>query len=200
MLANDWYRTFRSAVPEGKSGAWGVERLEISEAEATVARLRSVFSFSERRLAPPAGTYTRLVQRCHEGVCGTRLVMSDTPAELHDLIPFVERATGHVLIAGLGLGIATELVLGKPGVTSVTVLEVEKDVIALVHPHLARWANLTVIHADARTWKWPRGQRWDAVWLDIWNDLGQANEEDARLHRRYARVANWWGSWLKSSK
>jgi hypothetical protein len=44
---------------------------------------------------------------------GDKIVMSNTPSEVTDLIEFRRRAAGDVLINGLGLGIAVQMALAK---------------------------------------------------------------------------------------
>jgi hypothetical protein len=61
-----------------------------------------------------------------------------------------------VLINGLGLGIAAQIALAKPKVS--TVIEISEDVIELVAPHIAD-DRLKVINANARKW-----MRWHVVW------------------------------------
>ena len=90
--------------------------------------------------------------------------------------------------------------LDKPEVEHVTVVELSKDVIALVAGHYkARYGDrLTVVHADALDWKPPKGARYDAVWHDIWPDIcGDNWETMKRLHRKYGRRCDWQNSWCR---
>lgn len=164
-------------IPEGVSGPWEVRRVEVKP---------SIASFRERFFKP--GIYTHLYR-------GRSLVMSDTPAERYDHAGFVRNATGDVLISGLGLGMCLGAVLLKPQVTSVTVVEISEDVIRLVAPSYSD-PRVTIVHADTRDWRPPRGARFGAVWHDIWDDICTDNRaEMATLNRRYARIAKWKGCW-----
>ena len=58
-----------------------------------------------------------------------QLVMSDTPQEYRDHIAFFGRARGSVLIHGLGLGCALNVLLSMGHVNDITVVEVNPDVI-----------------------------------------------------------------------
>jgi hypothetical protein len=111
-------------VPEGERGLWRVERFQITKTDAAIA------AFSYRARVPSPGTYTKLMH-------GRCLVMSDTPAEMRDHYAFVLAAKGHVLISGLGLGMVLGACLRRPDVETVTVLEIDADLIALVGPHYA---------------------------------------------------------------
>ncbi len=166
-------------LPEGNRGHWSVKRLDI--ADSVVMRIR------ERYFEP--GVYTQLV---HDQ---RGLVMSDTPAERYDHAPFVRAAKGDVLISGLGLGMCIGAVLKKPEVSSVTVVEVDPDVIALVAPHYTD-SRLSIVNADAREWTPPKGRRFGAVWHDIWDNIcGDNLPEMHKLNRRYGRRADWKGCW-----
>ena len=167
-------------VPEGECGAWKVRRVEVED--SIVARFR------ERHFVP--GTYTHLTRN-------GKLVMSDTPAERRDHLAFVRAATGDVLISGLGLGMCLAACLRKPDVTSITVIEIDPDVIALVGPHYND-PRVTIINADAMAWKPEKGKTFGAVWHDIWDDICTDNlPQMSTLNRRYARKARWKGCWAE---
>lgn len=177
-------------VPEGTSGDWRIVRETVTEDRA---RLNAVLAMGHGhgRFAP-AGTYTVLYRH-------NTIVMSDTTDEIHDHLRFVYRATGRVLIAGLGLGMVLQAVASKPEVTHVTVIEKSQDVIALVHDHYKAkpWGDkFDVICADIFEWKPGRTERWNAAWFDVWDNLCTDNlSEMATLHRRYARRVDDYGSW-----
>lgn len=81
----------------------------------------------------------------------------------------VVHAKGDVLLGGLGMGMILWPILRKRGVRSVTVLEMNPNVPALVLPTLAKAEGihkLRVIEADARTWRPEGGQLFDYIWLD----------------------------------
>lgn len=165
-------------VPEGARGRWKVERFDVEDSV--------VMRFRERHFEP--GRYTQLSR----GGC---LIMSDTPAERHDHLPFVRAATGDVLISGLGLGMCLGAALRKSDVRSITVLEIDQDVIDLVGPHY-RDDRLTIINTDARQWQPPKKLRFGAVWHDIWDNIcGDNLPEMHALNRRYGRRADWKGCW-----
>lgn len=166
-------------LPAGRRGKWAISKVTIEDSP--------VMRFRERHFEP--GEYTQLY--CE----GRGLIMSDTPAERYDHLGFVRAAAGHVLISGLGIGMCVGAVLLKKEVESVTVLEIEKDVIDLVAPHY-RNPRLNVIQADARKWQPPRGVRFGAVWHDIWDNICADNLAEIRaFNRRYGRRAEWKGCW-----
>jgi SAM-dependent methyltransferase len=176
-------------VPEGKSGAWSVRRFTVDEESS---RLDAVLSLGKGGRFVPPGEYTGLF-------CGHEIIMSDTPDEIRDHRHFIGRARGRVLIAGLGLGLVLQAVARKPDVTAVLVVEISPDVLALVRPHYAAmpWAHKVEIEqGDILERKPAKGEVWDAAWFDIWDALCTDNlAEMATLHRRYARRADYYGSW-----
>lgn len=175
-------------VPEGTSGPWSVKRFEISP---THAKLESIRAMSSGRGVCKAGIYTSLVHS-RRGI-----VMSDTPDEMRDHFGFVYAARGHVLINGLGIGMALGAVLKKESVDRVTVIEVSEDVISLVGPHYA-CERLSIIHADAFDYSPPKRIRYGAVWHDIWDAICTDNlPEMTRLKRKYGRRTDWQGCWAE---
>lgn len=166
-------------VPDGVSGDWRVETFEVE--------IPSVYLLLKGRPITP-GTYKRLM---HKG----KVIMSNTPAEIRDFMYFVWKAKGNVLINGLGLGVVLKAILQRTVVESVTVIEISEDVIKLVAPSFTD-PKVTIIHADALTWKAPRGMYYDAIWHDIWCDLCTSNLDDMKfLHRRYGRRCSFQASW-----
>lgn len=182
-------QTFRKVdVPEGCSGNWKVSRFTPEGFSAGLHNLKQ-----PGRQLTPGETYTSLA-------CKGEVVMSDTPAEIVDLYSLYRHLHGRMLLNGLGLGVALQGALDKPEVEHVTVVELSKDVIALVAGHYkARYGDrLTVVHADALDWKPPKGARYDAVWHDIWPDIcGDNWETMKRLHRKYGRRCDWQNSWCR---
>ena len=176
-------------VPSGKRGDWTVEKFEITEAEARLSNLRAAINGRPRESVDP-GWYTRLVH------AKRGMIMSDTPAEMMDHLDAVRRATGRCLINGLGIGMVLGAILKKPDVERVTVVELEPDVIALVGPTYTKDRRVEVVQASAFDYQPPRGMRYNMVWHDIWDDITFGNlPAMERLHRKYARRADWQGSW-----
>lgn len=180
----------RVSVPEGAKGDWYVERFSVTDEDVRLHNMRCMFSPGMGRRVMKPGTYTRLLRH-------RRIIMSDTPAEVQDHRYAIYKATGSVLINGLGLGVVLKGVLDKEDVTDVTVIEKSPDVIALVGPHYQD-SRLTIIEADAMEWRPPKGKRYNMVWHDIWDDIcGDNLPEMHKLHRRYGRRADWQGSWCR---
>lgn len=177
-------------IPEGTSGNWQVEHFTVTEDDIRIFNMRCAFQPGGYRRMMEPGTYERLMR-------GRHVVMSNTPAEKGDYRWFVYKATGRVLLNGLGLGCVLRDLLDKPDIENVTVIEKSPDVIALVAPHIIDH-RVTIIEADAFEWKPPKGVRYDAVWHDIWDDICADNlPEMHTLHRKYGRRADYQESWCR---
>ena len=101
---------------------------------------------------------------------------------------------GHVLIVGLGLGLAVEMALTVEAIQRITVLESNRDVIELVPVP----AEIEVVCGDAKEWE-PSNQ-FDCVWLDIWRGRdGEGRQELADRFCQWARVVECWPSGLVKS-
>lgn len=124
--------------------------------------------------------------------------MTDAEYEWRTNQSAVSAAVGDVLIAGLGIGFILRPMLAKAGVSSITVIERDADVIALVAPH---FPSVRVIEADAYTWTPPK-KAFDCVYLDIWQNVPNADdwEDIKRLKRKYRaalRKGGWIAAWCE---
>jgi len=175
-------------IPVGVSGPCEVDHFRITK--------DTFQGFGVERTRP--GLYARL-----KVLGGT--MMSDTDMELRTNYEAVRCATGDVLIGGLGLGMITLPIVLKPEVSSVTVVEISRDVIALVEPHIRAATGmdagkLTVIHADVKRWKPTRsGRQFDFAYFDIWEHICIDDLQERKdLHvavRRYLRKGGRATSW-----
>jgi hypothetical protein len=154
-------------VKDGTSGTWKLDTFEITADKAMSLALRAEYTGNTDEFIPP-GRYRRLSN-------GWDVVMSNTPMEIRTCQDFLERATGRVLINGLGLGMVLHAILQKDDVTHVTVIEKEQDVINLVAASFANDPRVEIIHADAMMYCPPAGVTYNACWHDIWPDFATAN-------------------------
>jgi hypothetical protein len=187
------HEKYKVDVPVGESGEWKVEKFKVEEEDVKSQRMRAAFHPGEASRIVPAGEYTRLIHRGN-------VVMSDTPAEILDHLDFIQEAKGKVLINGLGLGVALNAILQKPEVEQITVIEISEDVVKLVGQHYLNKTNgkLKIIVADALLWRPEKGEKFDVLWHDIWDNICTDNlSQMSKLHRSYGRRCDWQGSWGK---
>jgi len=98
--------------------------------------------------------------------------MSTSLQELAQMEPFLRRAKGTVLVGGLGLGCIAHLLVRKPEVYRVIVVEREKDLIKLVQPQID--SRVEVILGDLfNEVKQVRPGEFDAAFIDIWQTTGE---------------------------
>ncbi|MNW36228.1 Polyamine aminopropyltransferase [compost metagenome] len=106
-----------------------------------------------------------------------RIWMTITPNEIETMKEAVDQAFGSVLTYGLGLGYYTYMVSEKDNVESVTVVEMNEDVIHLfkknVLPQFRNAHKINIIQADAFEFA---GQHmtqgnYDFVFTDLWHDV-----------------------------
>jgi hypothetical protein len=166
-------------VPDGVSGDWAVETFEVSEEGAARHNLHESINpyGGVRRIIP--GKYKKLTR-------GGNVIMSNTPAELGDLAPFLRIAKGHVLVTGLGLGVMVAGLAAKKEVKKITVIEKSPDVIKLAASYYRQRGRIRVIRADAFTWRVPEGSKFNFAWHDIWDGISRSNlGEMYRLKLKY---------------
>jgi hypothetical protein len=192
MTCFPWFPLVAERVPCAEQGIAKVDRITITEDDAKFANLRSAFSGRRSHVQP--GEYTRLL-------VNSKIIMSDTYDEQQSNLEIKHQVEYHikhfgkcrVLISGLGLGMIMPPLLEMGA--DITILELHEDVIDLIAPHYYSLeqhpGQLEIIHADAFTWKIPRGLTWDLIYHDIWFDICTDNlDELTKLKRRFARRLN----------
>lgn len=198
-IHKEWERFKVPFIDEGSRGNLRVERFEVTEADAKFDRMRAAIgSFGSGGRFCLEGRYTRLWEGKGMGV----VWMSDTRDEIMDH-RWLLSCHGSVLVHGLGLGVALNMLIQNPRVEKIDVVEISQDVVDLVWPHFEnREGNekLEIRVADALDYKVPRGTRYDFAWHDIWPDICGDNFESMKaLHRRFAhRVEVEQQSWQRA--
>jgi hypothetical protein len=169
-------------VPEGKSGRFAVEHFtEPAGKPFTTAPLRSaMFSAVQREdeehfAFPQPTRWHRLREK-------GAVWMTDLPCEQAQMRDGLRHLRGNVLIGGLGLGVVANLACASPEIKSVTVIEKEPDVIALVASRLRdHGKSLLVVEADLYDYLgWLAGApkdarpRYDSALFDTWAGDGMS--------------------------
>ena len=191
------------ASPKPEGAGWYIVHVEVGEEYVKHARLRVAVTGQTDLVEP--GTYVLLKHRYptlqfHEDTIYNETVwMSDLYVERDSNRDILRAARGDVLLVGLGIGMVAVAICRKPEVTSVTVLELEPDVIRLVAPHI-RHGKLRVVAADG--WKPPlKGRHFDVIYVDVWSDICVDNWADykalCRKYRSFARTGGLVTAWQK---
>ena len=127
--------------------------------------------------------------------------MSLTPMELESQGYHGRMATGHVVVAGLGMGALVHHLLNyNSKVTKVTVVETNPkvvEILALATDWFVPGKRLEVVIGDAR--QFVPNQTIDTLIVDIWPGLGQPNaasDVQAIQNNVRAKIVGWWGQEL----
>lgn len=128
------------------------------------------------------GNYVRLM---HRG----EVVMSDTYMEKRTNSGFCANTYGDVLIGGLGIGMIIMAIQDDERVKSITVLEKYQEVIDMITAQLPFNDKVKIICADVFEWKPEKGQKFDCIYMDIWNYVNSDVYQDEMkpLKRKYSR-------------
>ena len=168
------------AIPAGRRGLWTVVKFRIA-ADFVVPSPNS-----GRKVTLPVGTYTQLwrmtMAKAHYPYGD--LVMVDNPPELSTHLDFMLRARGRVLITGLGLGCVARGCLANPAVESVTIVERDPAVLALVAPWMPT-ERCTIVQADALEWCRRNDAPFDCAWHDLWSD---PDKEEPHLQLNHTQL------------
>jgi len=78
-----------------------------------------------------------------------------TKIEAHQCLSHCDLATGTVIATGLGLGLREQILVSKPEVTSLTIVEKSKDLIDfhLQHSNWIKHPKINIVNTDAGNYK-----------------------------------------------
>jgi spermidine synthase len=140
------------------------------------------------------GSYARLRDKMTKDV-----IMSDTPMERKTNLDLYRNASGRVLIGGLGIGMVLLAIQDKTEVTSITVIEKFKSIIDMVAPMLPLNGKVTIINDNVFTWLPKRGEKFDTIYMDIWNEISgelwAEHKELRKKFRKYLAQGGWLETW-----
>jgi hypothetical protein len=160
------------------------------------------------------GRYASLVEGLYDidRLPDTVWMSTHHPERLSNL-PVLQNAKGHVLIAGLGMGLIIYPLLMDRDVKSITVVEKNKDVIKLVEPYIhrlsydyqnhdefARPRCIINIH-NADIFKFKPVPGYNTIYLDIWPTICLSNLKQIwKLKDRFKKhlaPGGWMGAWVE---
>lgn len=157
-------------IPNGKKGEWEVKQvIDPPNKEYSTANFRcSMFGGQKAvKVSWPHETKRHYLKQ------NGSTWMSDIPCEYAQMLDCIKVIRGHVLIGGLGLGLVATLLGQKKQVKSITIVEMEQDVIDLVQPHLVLGKPSTFIHEDLFNFLKTTKQIFDHAFYDIWCSDGE---------------------------
>ena len=130
--------------------------------------------------------------------------MMDVPSEAITNDPYAEKAHGHVLTMGLGIGYFLFMALRNPAVTSITCIERSKEVIAMfqkyILPQFPRDKEIHIIQGDAFDyWHEDYLSQFDYVYVDIWQSSDDGLAIITRLLEQYEPPFENTDFWIEDS-
>ncbi|QWS69895.1 polyamine aminopropyltransferase [Vibrio phage vB_VpS_PG28] len=111
------------SIPDFKTGTYGEWNVSVVDVP------KGVHGYFTDGAGQAPSTY--VLSKKREGSQRPTVWMSFTAMELESHAFHIERANGHVVIVGLGMGMILMNVLRKPEVTKVTVVELDPEIITL---------------------------------------------------------------------
>lgn len=118
-----------------------------------------------------------------------RIWMTITPNEIETMKEPVDKAFGNVLTFGLGLGYYAYMVSEKDNVDSVTIVEINRDVIDLftthILPQFKNRAKIRIVHSDAFQFAGEHlcSGAYDFVFTDLWHDVSDGLDLYLRMKK-----------------
>ena len=95
------------------------------------------------------------------------VVMVDDPMHWIGMQRLAEACEGKVLIGGLGLGLILHHFINNKKVTSIDVVEINKDVINLIKPLLPQDNRVKILNDDIFNYEYVHGD-YGTIVLDMW--------------------------------
>ena len=188
FAADPYLRTV--TVPEKTEGTWELKYEAYKPYEAFACG--DLRGFSDGRVVPQIGFFAREF-RYPAVLENGREWMLITPNEIVTMREPVRRAHGKVLTFGLGLGYFAFMAARKPEVSSVTVVERDRNVMMLfdtyIRPQFPCAHKITVLHDDAYQYAEKRMKtgKYDFVFADIWHDPSDGVAAYRKL-KKYERL------------
>ena len=116
--------------------------------------------------------------------------MSTDPNEINTMEESIKKAKGNVLAFGLGLGYFPIMCASKKEVTSVTIVEKDKEIINIFKKHILPLfeykEKITIIEDDA--FKYAKGDlnKYDYLFIDIWHNP----EDGLPMYLKFKKILN----------
>lgn len=135
---------------------------------------------------------------------GSKIWMSPTLAEQNTINPCVDRANGHVLAFGLGIGYFPYMCSLKENVKSITIVELNESVIDMfkecILPQFNTNIEINVIHGNMFDYYNEEFlNKFDYIFVDTWEDNESGAEMLEKLHEQYFHKKDNIDYWIEFS-
>jgi spermidine synthase len=118
---------------------------------------------------------------------------------------FIDNAKGDVIIFGLGIGLILHPLLQDDDIKSITIVEVDKDLIDETFPIILDFdtkSKLSIINCDA--FQYQDDKKYDTIYFDIWPLINEeAFKEMKVLSEKFSKNLNdggWMDSWCSEEE
>lgn len=136
-----------------------------------------------------------------------RPMMSSHETETITNQKFLDKATGDVLIFGLGLGLIVFPILESESITSIDIVELNSGLIDFVGELIKskdRFGKVNIVEGDVFTFHEKITKKYDTIYIDIWEFVGEKELlEIEQFHETYSKFLNkngWIDSWRSEKK
>lgn len=154
-------------IPEGKSGKYSIEHKVIpANSDITLISQRTALFTGQKSKNLRYDVPVKYTYLNNGGI-----LMSDVPQEQIQHEPIIEKCSGRVLIGGLGIGYIATMLAQKSDIKDLVIVEISKDVIELVWPHLDLKNKGKIINQDLFEYlrQNAKKEKFDYVYFDIWS-------------------------------
>ena len=125
--------------------------------------------------------------------------MSLNPNEITTMAPYIDKANGHVLVLGLGMGYVAFMMAMKSNVISVTIVEKDPQVINifnnLIWPNFKNKEKIEIINDDAIHYLSAKQKAYDYIFADLWH----SPDDGLPLFIKIKRINRNIDCWLETS-
>lgn len=135
---------------------------------------------------------------------GDKIWMSPTLAEQNTINPCVDKAHGHVLTFGLGIGYFPYMCSLKDNVKSITIVELNENVISMfkecILPQFNTDIEINIIHGNIFDYYNEEFlNKFDYIFVDIWEDNESGLITLTKLHEQYLYTKDNIDYWIEFS-
>lgn len=184
------------SIPAGERGLWSVVKGEITQKKSD----ESIWMVKAGKMKEPlpVGHFTWLYCRNMATMMEKHgeVVMNDFPDELRKHLQFIMRASGKVLVGGLGLGCVVRGLLARGRVESIDVVERSQSVLDLCEASVAD-PRVRIQKRDAIN-GFIKGGPWDFAWWDLHSADGEPHLQVSHMQlfgMFHGRVRKQQGAW-----
>lgn len=160
--------------------------------------------FTKEIVVPKLGFFGKKVEfpGIYEGVIPW---VSVCPSEINSMNREIKHAYGRTLVLGLGLGYYPFMISRKEDVTSVTIIEKQKEIIQIFEKHIlpqfVQKDKIKIVHADAYDYlETVEDGQFDYCFADIWESQIDGAEDYLRIKEYERRLPSTeFSYWIETS-